>query len=90
MGPAALEYFCSGVVKLIARRDEFDGIFPGHGLVDLGSIMLVNILEACDGVIANPEAFDNKVEMTFGDITRIRYNKMIYESGYLSYGLSGV
>jgi hypothetical protein len=43
-----------------------------------------------DRVIADPQACDSKVEMTFGGRTFIRYNKMIYESGYLSYGLACV
>lgn len=72
---ATVSGFRNELVKLVARMDEFDGIFPGHGLVDMGSIMLVNILEACEKVIADPENCDSK---------------MIYESGYLSYGLSGV
>ena len=50
--------------------------------------MLVNILEACDRVIADSEC-DEKAEVTFDGKTRVRYNKMIYPSGYLSYGLSG-
>jgi hypothetical protein len=69
---------------LVESRDEFDDIFPGHSLVDLGTIMLVNILEACDRVIADPEC-DEKAEVTFDGKTRVRYNKMIYQSGYLIY-----
>jgi glyoxylase-like metal-dependent hydrolase (beta-lactamase superfamily II) len=78
------------LVKLVARLDEFDGIFPGHGLVDMGTILLVNILEACDRVIADPHNYDTKQEMKFGDKAVIRYNKMIYQSGYLSYELTTV
>ena len=74
----------------MTRIDEFDGIFPGHGLVNLGTIMLVNILEACDQVLADPQNYDSKTEMTFGGVVQVRYNKMIYQSGYLSYNLSGV
>ena len=87
---ATVSGFRDELVKLVRRIDEFDGLFPGHGLVDMGTIMLVNILEACDKVIADPEAYDNKVEMTFGGVTRTRYNKMIYQSGYLSYAPTGV
>lgn len=78
------------LARLVERLDEFDGIFPGHGLVDMGTIMLVNILEACDNVLADPESYDQKVEVIFGGVPRVRYNKMIYQSGYLSYAPSGV
>ena len=87
---ATVSGFRKELAKLVARIDEFDGIFPGHGLVDLGTIMLVNILEACDQVLADPQNYDSKTVMTFGGIERIRYNKMIYQSGYLSYNPSGI
>ncbi len=87
---ATVRAFRKELARLVARMDEFDGIFPGHGIVDMGAILLANILEACDKVIANPEACDSKDEITFGAITRTRYNKLIYESGYLSYGLASV
>ena len=87
---ATVSGFRKELAKLVARVDEFDGIFPGHGLVDLGTIMLVNILEACDRVLADPQSYDSKTEMTFGGIARVRYNKMIYQSGYLSYNPLGI
>jgi len=37
---ATVSGFRNELVKLVARMDEFDGIFPGHGIADLGSIML--------------------------------------------------
>jgi glyoxylase-like metal-dependent hydrolase (beta-lactamase superfamily II) len=87
---ATVSGFRQELAKLVTRLDEFDGIFPGHGLVDLGTIMLVNILEACDQVLADPQNYDNQTEMTFGGVKWVRYNKMIYQSGYLSYNPSGV
>jgi glyoxylase-like metal-dependent hydrolase (beta-lactamase superfamily II) len=87
---ATVSGFRDELAKLAARTDEFDSIFPGHGPVDLGTIMLVNILESCDKVIAHPENYDSKEEMRFGDKTFTRYNKMIYQSGYFSYGLSNI
>jgi hypothetical protein len=35
-------------------------------------------------------SYDTKTEMTFGGIARVRYNKMIYQSGYLSYSPLGI
>jgi glyoxylase-like metal-dependent hydrolase (beta-lactamase superfamily II) len=87
---ATVSGFRNELAKLVARRDEFDSLFPGHGIVDTGTIMLVSILETCDKVIADPENCDSKVDMTFGGATRTLYRKMVYESGYLCYGLAGV
>ncbi len=87
---ATVSAFRDELATLVARRNEFDGLYPGHGVVDMGTIMLVNILEACDKVIADPENCDEKRQVTFGDHTFTRYNKMVYQSGYLSYSPKGV
>ncbi len=76
--------------KITARLDEFDGVFPGHGPVDMGNIMLVNVLEACEAVLKDPDCYDQKREFTRNGITRTQYCKMIYQSGYLTYTEQGV
>jgi glyoxylase-like metal-dependent hydrolase (beta-lactamase superfamily II) len=79
------------LVKLVKRIDEFDCLFPGHGLVELGPILLVNILETCEKVVADPEHCDFVTRKIMADQTiSLRYNRMIYRSGCLCYSLSGV
>jgi glyoxylase-like metal-dependent hydrolase (beta-lactamase superfamily II) len=79
------------LAKLVKRMDEFDCLFPGHGMVDIDPILLVNILETCEKVIADPKNCDSITEKVMPDRTiQYRYNKMIYRSGYLSYKLESV
>jgi glyoxylase-like metal-dependent hydrolase (beta-lactamase superfamily II) len=83
-----VEALYNELIKITARLDEFDGLFPGHGIVDAGPIMLVNLLEACKVVLDNPKAYDMKEEVDFGSNGGrkfLRYGKLIYMSGYLSY-----
>jgi glyoxylase-like metal-dependent hydrolase (beta-lactamase superfamily II) len=82
---ATVEALYHELIKIVKRFDEFDGIFPGHGPVDTGTIVLVNVLEACEAVLKDPECYDLKSEVTYGGIPRTQYCKMIYESGYLRY-----
>ena len=82
---ATVEGLYNELVKITARMDEFDGLYPGHGLVDAGAIMLVNVMEACKAVLDDPECYDWKGEMSRHGVTRTQYCKMIYQSGYLVY-----
>lgn len=81
---ATVSGFYAELCKLCERLDEFDSIFPGHGMVDLGNVVLLNIKEACERVLANP--FDREcVEEQRGGDTFLQYREMIYLSGYLTY-----
>lgn len=76
--------------KLIARIDEFDGLFPGHGPVDVGTILLVSIKDACEAVIRDPKCYDAKYEFVRNGETVTQFCKMIFESGYLKYNRSSL
>ena len=75
----------NALAELVARDGEFDGIFPGHGPVDTGTIMLNNVLEACEAVLAAPQCYDAKEERSMNGQTFTVYQKRIYMSGYLTY-----
>ena len=83
---ASVEGLYDELVKITVRMDEFDGLFPGHGPVDAGTIMLVNVMEACKEVLDDPDCYDNVMERTWHGVTRTVYRKKIYHSGYLLYG----
>ena len=82
---ATVEGLYNALVKLTVRMDEFDGLYPGHGLVDAGAIMLVNVMGACKAVLDDPECYDEKGERSWHGRTFTQYRKMIYQSGYLMY-----
>lgn len=70
---------------LTARRDAFDGIFPGHGPVDMGADFLNYILEACEKILAAPHEYDAKEESERNGHRIVQYKKMIFQSGYVVY-----
>lgn len=82
---ATVEALYNEYKKICARDDEFDGIFPGHGPVDMGNIVLRSAMEACEAVLNDPTCYDEKTETVRNGEKRIGYKKKIYQSGYLQY-----
>lgn len=71
--------------KLVARRDEFDSLFPSHGILDVGPIMLTNLLEACDRILTDPDhPSEVRVREIHGQI-RTQHCEHVYNSGFLIY-----
>jgi glyoxylase-like metal-dependent hydrolase (beta-lactamase superfamily II) len=87
---ATVEALLIELKKIVARLDEFDAIFPGHGPVDLSSIFIANVMEACEAVVENPKAYHSKKEVQRNGDTFTQYDRMIYESGYLRYNSSSL
>lgn len=50
--------FRNRLARLAARADEFDGIFPGHFVVDLENNCPQLMVEALDRLIADPHNYD--------------------------------
>jgi hypothetical protein len=71
--------------KLIVRIDKFDRLFPGHGPVKVGTILLVSIKEACEAVIHDPKCYDVRCGLIRNGEMVTQFSKMIYESGYFKY-----
>ena len=80
------------LAKLCRRLDEFDYIFPGHFVVNLENNLLLNILEALNQIIADPECYDYKVEHAGGQggEKRVRMHKFVKGFGTIAYSANGV
>jgi len=77
--------------RLIARMDEFDYLFPGHFMVNLENYLLLNLYEALNEIIADPNSYDYKVVQTGGDGTkRERMHKFVKGFGTIAYTANGV
>jgi glyoxylase-like metal-dependent hydrolase (beta-lactamase superfamily II) len=89
---ATVESLRNELVKIIKRGNEFDGIFPSHGIVNTGVIVLDNLLEACEKVLENPKNYDTRSEHDFAltGAKSVLYGKMVYLSGYLTYSANSV
>ncbi|MGM9594228.1 MAG: MBL fold metallo-hydrolase [Candidatus Onthomonas sp.] len=70
------------LIRLSRRLNEFDSIFCGHGVQDLNSHLVLDMIETCNQIIANPDDYDG----TRGD----RRLKKIRGGGYMPYFENGV
>ncbi|MCC8049344.1 MAG: MBL fold metallo-hydrolase [Clostridiales bacterium] len=83
---ATVEGFYEGLCRLIARRAEFDVVFPSHGMVDVDAGILEDLAATCKAVLDNPEDYnDRRVFLKNGKIPVTQYCRQIYESGYLTW-----
>lgn len=80
--------FRNELEKLCRRLDEFDGIYPGHGIVDIGPSWLLDVLDTCNEIIADPTNSDVQMPAFVG--MPLRHGKRIHDSGYLTYTLESV
>ena len=83
-----------GLVNVMKHRDEFDGIFPSHGILDVGADWVQDILDTCNEIIEDPERYDARMPAFVGmgdyDTLPPRYCKKIHDSGYITYNLDQV
>jgi glyoxylase-like metal-dependent hydrolase (beta-lactamase superfamily II) len=84
----ALKVYRDNVKRLVDRMGEYDYIFPNHFMTNLENSLMVDILDTCDSVLANPEACDFKVEKwnKGGTESTVRYYKFIRGFSVLAYG----
>lgn len=76
--------------EIVARRAEFDYVYPGHGPLDQPSIVLVNLLETVEKVLQNPLDYDFKEETIKGGKKKVVFGKMIFQSSYFKYCLESL
>ena len=83
----ALKVYRDNVKRLVDRIDEYDYIFPNHFMLNLENNLMLNILETCDSVLANPEGCDYKTEKWAKNATEptVRYFKFIRGFSVLAY-----
>jgi glyoxylase-like metal-dependent hydrolase (beta-lactamase superfamily II) len=70
------------LVRLSGRLGEFDYVFGGHDVNDIDSGVILNIIDACDDIIAHPDIYDSKD----GD----RLSKIVPGWGVIMYYAGGI
>lgn len=78
---ADLVEFRERMTYLATRIDEFDGIFPGHFIVDLDSNCVQDMVDTLDEILANPQGYDY-TEMSNRGTTYCKYVKGLGVIGY--------
>ncbi len=53
-----LTVFRDNLAKLVERIDEYDYVFPSHFMVNLENGVLVNELDTCNAILADPDDYD--------------------------------
>lgn len=71
-----------GLIRLSRRLDDFDSIFCGHGVQDLDSHLVLDMIQACNEIIAHPDEYDGER----GD----RRLMKIHGGSYMPYYKNGV
>ena len=84
--PGTLREFRDNMVKLAARMQEFDGVFPGHFIVDIDSSVVLDIVDTLDFIIEEPGNYDYTEESERG----VSYCKTVKGLGCIAYQLEGI
>ena len=75
--------FRDKMARLAGRIDEFDGIFPGHFIVDIDSTAVLSMVEALDRIIEDPDRYDYVEERRQGRTLC----KAVWGLGFIGYTL---
>ncbi len=79
--------FYNELEKLAKRLGEFDQVFPGHFVLGLPAQSVMDMLEACEAVLADPDQYDSITNTPFAAEVRQRNVKNL---GTLAYSPSSV
>ena len=88
----SLKVYRDNVKRLVDRIDEYDYVFPNHFMTNLENGLMVDVLEACDAILANPEGYDYRIEKwnKGGADETVRYCKYIKGFSIIVYGYKKV
>lgn len=56
--PGTVREFRENMKRLAGRVSEFDGIFPGHFIVDIDSDAVLDMVDTLDEIVKDPEGYD--------------------------------
>ena len=84
--PGSLRDFRDRMARLALRSGEFDGIFPGHFIVDIDSAAVADMLTALDAILSDPENYDYVEERARG----LTYCKAVKGLGCIGYSMEAL
>lgn len=67
------------------RNSEFDGVFPGHGMLDQTNTVILYHMNATAAVLKNPESYDERKTIMHGEHSIEICMKYIYQGTGLRY-----
>ena len=84
--PGSLRDFRDRMARLALRSGEFDGIFPGHFIVDIDSAAVADMVTALDAILSDPENYDYVEERARG----LTYCKAVKGLGCIGYSMEAL
>lgn len=84
--PGTLRQFRDNMEKLSHRLGEFDGIFPGHFVVDIDSTAVLGMLDTLNAIIEDPQRYDYLEHGSRG----VTYCRTVIGMGCIGYQMEGV
>ena len=83
---ATLTSYRESIRRFIVRENEFDSIFPGHFIVDIGKEVLTDILDTCNAILDNPNDYDFLTK----EWGKESYHKFVRGLGNISYSMDQI
>lgn len=80
-----IESFKNALERTIERMGEFDSVFPSHFMVDFDPSILVDTCNTCKEILANPQNYDDVMEINGFYGKDILYLKNIGTFGTIGY-----
>lgn len=78
--------FRDRMVRLSERLGEFDGIFPGHFIVDIDSAAVLDMVDTLNAIVAGPQNYDYVEQRARGTT----YCKTVKGLGCVGYSMEAV
>ena len=73
--------------KIMNRKNEFDGVFTGHGPLDMSPYVLDPIAKAVHEIAEHPENYDSRMEREFGGRKMTSYVKYMFHGDSIAYSM---
>lgn len=82
---ATVRRYRDQMARLAARLDEFDYVFPGHFVYDLENHVILDLVEAANAIVADPQDYDYCETLATPAGAVERYQKFVKGLGTLAY-----
>ncbi len=75
---------------IVDRMDEYEGVFPGHGMLDCTNVCMKYELDACDRIMEDPKNADAIKTINRNGVEQKQYSMNILYGSNVKYDLSNV
>lgn len=73
--------------QIVDRIDEIEGVFPGHGPIDMDPVIITDIYQAVREIVENPQGYDFITEREMFGKKQTLCSKLFNRSDTINYSL---